>query len=171
MTPLINAREVSVGHRSVKHKGNNTTSGSGSLLRLIWGPASEETTILTQEEIFSNQETQKQSCVSVNGPEETGLIPPSVNLQMFCSCINTAWCYTDVTRMTTSPESLSWLRLFWGNRPGQKGAKQRQVHGCGPSWVGCNGPLGPKVTRGNQSVLGPSEEWPVLDSSMSFALS
>lgn len=65
MTPLINAREVSVGLRSVKHKGNNTTSRSGSLLRVMWGPAPEETTILTQEEIFSNQETQKQSCVWV----------------------------------------------------------------------------------------------------------
>lgn len=73
--------------------------------------------------------------------------------------------------MTTSPESLSWLRLLRDTRLGQKGDRHRQVHGCRPSWVDCRGPLGPKVTRGNQSVLGAREEWPVLVSSMSLALS
>ncbi|TNN59250.1 hypothetical protein EYF80_030535 [Liparis tanakae] len=75
--------------------------------------------------------------------------------------------HTDVTRTTTSPESPSRPRSFRGTSPGQKGANQRQVHGRGPGRVGAReGPSGPKVARGNQSVLGAtSEAWPVLVSS------
>jgi len=92
--------------------------------------------------------------------------------QKLCS-MDIARCHTDVTRTTTSPELPSWPRSFRGTSPGQRVANQRLVHGCGASWVGGReGPSGPKVARGNQSVLGATcEEWPMLVSSRSLALS